>query len=136
MIVGSAGGSPPPPGAPVAQTSGNFAIIGGTGAFLGVRGQYGQVPTAQSVAVRLASMAEDPGNRRTNGGGRVRYVLHLIPGSVPQITSTAGTPAAPSSAHPASLGVGASHADGQTRSGYWQNDVFADSCAASPFPRS
>jgi hypothetical protein len=93
MIVGSAGGSPPPPGAPVAQTSGNFAIIGGTGAFLGVRGQYGQVPTPQSVAVRLASMAEDPGNRRTNGGGRVRYVLHLIPISIPQIASTAAGPA-------------------------------------------
>jgi hypothetical protein len=93
MVVGQAGGSPPPPGAPVAQTSGNFAIIGGTGAFLGARGQYGQAPTPQSVAARLASMSEDPANRRSNGGGRVRYVLHIIPASVPQIANTFAGPA-------------------------------------------
>jgi uncharacterized protein (TIGR03437 family) len=93
MVLGAAGGSPPPPGAPVAQTAGNFAIVGGTGAFLGVRGQYGQVPTPQSVAVRLASMAEDPGNRRVNGGGRARYVLHVMPMSVPQIAVAGNGPA-------------------------------------------
>jgi hypothetical protein len=93
MVLGQAGGTPPPPGAPVAQTSGNFAITGGTGAFLGMRGQYGQEPTPQTVAVRLASMSEDPANRRINGGGRVRYVLHLIPIEVPEIAASAGTPA-------------------------------------------
>jgi uncharacterized protein (TIGR03437 family) len=93
MVVGSAGGSPPPPGAPVGQTSGNFAIIGGTGAFLGARGQYGQIPTSQTVAVRLASTAEDPASRRVNGGGTVRYILHIIPMSPPQIAPTLNGPA-------------------------------------------
>jgi len=93
MVMGSAGGSPPPPGAPLAQTAGNFAIMGGTGAYLGVRGQYGQVTTSQTVPVRLASTAEDPSNRRTNGGGKVRYLVHLMQSSVPQIAATANGPA-------------------------------------------
>ena len=93
MVIGSAGGSPPPPGAPLAQTAGNFAIMGATGAYLSVRGQYGQVTTSETVPVRLASTAEDPSNRRTNGGGRVRYLLHLMPASQPQIVITPSGPA-------------------------------------------
>ncbi len=84
--VGSA-----PPGAPLAVRQGNNAIVGGTGAFLGARGQVGQA--TQIVPPRQASMAEDPANRRRNGGGRVRFVLHVIPLSPPQIVMTAAGPA-------------------------------------------
>ena len=81
------------PGAPLSITGGNFAIVGGTGAFFGARGQLGRAVTPQFIPDRQASMAEDPGNRRRNGGGRVRYVLQLIPVSRPEFVSTAGGPA-------------------------------------------
>ena len=81
-------GGPAPPGQPVAER-GNWAIIGGTGAFLGARGQE----EGAGNAARVASMAEDPANRRTNGGLTSRYFLHVIPMSVPQIASTATGPA-------------------------------------------
>jgi hypothetical protein len=81
-------GGPAPPGQPVAER-GNWVITGGTGAFLGVRGQE----EGAGNVVRVASMAEDPANRRTNGGGTSRYFLHLIPVFVPQIVITASGPA-------------------------------------------
>jgi uncharacterized protein (TIGR03437 family) len=83
----------PPPGAPLEQTQGNNAIVGGTGAFVGARGLAGQAATPQAVPQRQASMTEDPANRRTNGGGRARFVLTVIPMSVPQIGTTANGPA-------------------------------------------
>ena len=73
-----------PPGAPLSQTAGNFTIVGGTGAFLGVRGQAGG-SGAQDIPVRLASIAESPANRRSNGGGRLRVVAQLIPLTRPEI---------------------------------------------------
>ena len=88
VALGDSGG-PPPPGAPLAAQKGNWAIVGGTGAFLGARGQEG----VGTNSARAASMAEDPGNRRTNGGGPARYVLHVIPMEVPQIAITANGPA-------------------------------------------
>ena len=81
---------PAPPGAP-AQTTGNWAIVGGTGAFLGARGQVGNGGNA--VALRSASMAEDPSNRRVDGGGKSRWVLTVIPMYVPQVVTTANGPA-------------------------------------------
>jgi hypothetical protein len=81
-------GGPPPPGTPLAER-GNWAIVGGTGAFLGARGQVG----GTGGAGRAASMAEDPANRRTNGGLPNRIIIHLIPMSVPQITITPSGPA-------------------------------------------
>jgi uncharacterized protein (TIGR03437 family) len=91
---GFAGGSAPP-GAPLTATGGsNFVITGGTGAFLGARGQMELVANASGVASqRGASITEDPANRRLNGGGTQRYVVHLIPMEAPQILSTAGGPA-------------------------------------------
>src|SRR5215831_4777553 len=53
MAVGMGGGLPPP-GAPLAITQTNFAIVGGTGAFLGARGQIGVARNATSAAGRLA----------------------------------------------------------------------------------
>ena len=80
----------PPPGAPLAQTGDNLSIIGGTGAFLGARGQAGVIDLGSP---RQASVVEDPASRRTIGGAKRSYVLHLIPMSVPQILTTANGPA-------------------------------------------
>ena len=88
MALGFSGGTPP--GAP-AQVTGDWAIVGGTGAFLGARGQLGNGATI--AAPRAASMAEDPANRRINGGGRIRWVLTVIPMFVPQILATPAGPA-------------------------------------------
>ena len=77
MAVGFSGGSPPP-GAPSEANLSNNAIVGGTGAFLGARGYFGQVRTSQTVPARRASMAEDPANRHQNGGGKNRFVLQVI----------------------------------------------------------
>src|SRR5262245_38384035 len=62
------GMGPAPPGSPLSVMQGNNAIVGGTGAFLGVRGSYGQSVSAQTIPVRMASITEDPANRRRNGG--------------------------------------------------------------------
>jgi uncharacterized protein (TIGR03437 family) len=85
------GGGAPPPGAPSAATASNFAVIGGTGAFLGVRGQLGSPPAP--VAARQASVTEDPANRRVHGGGNGRHVLHLIHPQRPEIMTLASGPA-------------------------------------------
>ena len=91
VMASGMGGGVGPPGAPLDVRVGNVAIVGGTGAFLGARGQVGQGTTI--VPDRSASMTEDPANRRRNGGGRVRYVLHLIPLAHPEIVITANGPA-------------------------------------------
>jgi uncharacterized protein (TIGR03437 family) len=83
---------PAPPGSPLAQTAQNFAIVGGTGAFLGARGQEGGSGAA-TIPIRAASMAEDPANRRINGGGKVRWLLTVIPMAAPQIVATLAGPA-------------------------------------------
>ena len=87
MSLGLAGG-PAPPGTPSAER-GNWAIVGGTGAFLGARGQV----SGTGQGGRSASAVEDPANRRTNGGMAVRMIVHLIPMSAPQIVFTADGPA-------------------------------------------
>jgi len=81
----------PPPGAPSSVTTMNSTILGGTGVFLGVRGQMGQFRA--TVPVRQASQTEDPSNRRRNGGGKSHFVLHVIPMSLPQIVTTSSGPA-------------------------------------------
>ncbi len=93
IVTYGPGPGSPAPGAPLAITQGSFAITGGTGAFVGARGQWGQAVTPQTIAQRQASITEDPANRRRNGGGRVRFVLQVIPMSVPQIVTTAAGPA-------------------------------------------
>ena len=93
IAIGLAGGDAAP-GSPSSVTGNNFVITGGTGAFLGVRGQVGSADPLPGVPVqRIASMTEDPANRRLNGGGTQRWVVHLIPMSVPQIVITASGPA-------------------------------------------
>ena len=82
----------PPPGAPTGIMRDNLTVIGGTGAFLGARGQAGNSRTVLNS--RQASVAEDPANRRANGGGgMVRFVVCLIPMTRPEIVVTASGPA-------------------------------------------
>ena len=92
LLAGLAGGAPPP-GAPLSQTQGNNTIVGGLGAFLGARGQLGQQVTSQTIAARQASITEDPANRRRNGGGRARFIVHVIPMFQPAVIVTSGGPA-------------------------------------------
>jgi uncharacterized protein (TIGR03437 family) len=80
----------PPPGAPLAQTGDNLYITGGTGAFLGARGQAGVIDLGSP---RQASVFEDPASRRNIGGAQRSYALHLFAMSTPQIVTTAAGPA-------------------------------------------
>jgi uncharacterized protein (TIGR03437 family) len=97
VASGHAGGTAPP-GSPLTVTGGNnFVITGGTGAFLGARGQIGVAAAQPGVAVqRTASMTEDPANRRRNGGGSQRWIAHVIPMARPEVTML---PAGPAIAH-------------------------------------
>jgi hypothetical protein len=90
MTIGQTAGSPPP-GSPAALTQSNLAIVGGTGAFLGARGQVGVVSIIRNP--RNAYFTEDPANRRVNGGGLFRFVLYLIPMSRPEIAASSSGPA-------------------------------------------
>jgi hypothetical protein len=74
---------PPAPGAPLAVAFSNMIVTGGTGAFLGVRGQAGQTGP---WTPRVASVTEDPANRRVNKGGVESIVLQLFPMFPPSAT--------------------------------------------------
>ena len=95
MCLGLGGTGTPPPGAPSSQIQGNSAIVGGTGAFVGVQGTQGAAVStaAGTVANRQASIVEDPAFRRQNGGGKSRTVLMIIPSSRPQVIVTPNGPA-------------------------------------------
>jgi uncharacterized protein (TIGR03437 family) len=82
----------PPPGAPPTLTQGNNAIVGGTGAFLGVRGEWGS-ESSKNVPIPLASASEDPANRRSRNGGGWRFVVQLVPMATPAVVVTSNGPA-------------------------------------------
>ena len=83
-----------PPGSPTAAAGGNFVITGGTGAFLGARGQMSVAAAAPGVVTqRNASITEDPANRQRNGGGTVRWIAHVIPMARPEVTMLPSGPA-------------------------------------------
>src|SRR4051812_30387777 len=89
LFVGDA-----PPGSPTAAAGGNFAITGGTGAFLGARGQMSVAAAAPGVVTqRNASITEDTANRRRNGGGTVRWIAHVIPIARPEVIMLPAGPA-------------------------------------------
>jgi hypothetical protein len=85
MIFGFSGGAAPP-GQPSTQ-NGNWAIVGGTGAFMGARGQAVE-DVSRNITGRGASMAEDPAFRRVHGGGTRRFILQVIPLHTPQVLPT------------------------------------------------
>ena len=87
-------GAVPPPGAPAISRQGSFAIAGGTGAYLGVRGQFESGPLIPGApGARSGSVREDPSRRRINGGMRGIFLLHLIPMSRPEVVITPNGPA-------------------------------------------
>ncbi len=55
------------------------AVTGGAGAFYGAQGQMAGGTPPVVKAIRVASMSEDPANRRINGGGTNRVIFHLLP---------------------------------------------------------
>jgi len=85
------GGMAAPPGSPTGAALHSWTITGGTGAFLGVRGQASF--KSQSAAGRGASMTEDPAYRRMNGGGKRIEILHLIPMTWPEVLTLPTGPA-------------------------------------------
>jgi hypothetical protein len=85
MSTGFSGGTAPPGLGPPANQKGNWVIVGGTGFYLGARGQVG----GTGGSGRAASMAEDPGKRRVNGGLSNRFILHVVPMGIPEIVRTA-----------------------------------------------
>ena len=92
MTNGLNASAPSTPGPPAGAL--NFAIVGGTGAFLGARGQAGKVQgNPINVPIRTASITEDPANRRQNGGGHVVFTLYMVPMSQPTIATLASGPA-------------------------------------------
>jgi len=76
-------GGLPPPGAPAAANGTNLAVTGGTGAFLGAGGQLTAAPGGSGRV--QASVTEDPGTRRINGGNRSRFLVQLVPAFRPEI---------------------------------------------------
>jgi len=93
IMVTGLGGAVPAPGTPSVVADGNFTIIGGTGAFLGVRGQGGGLDEPSSTGARNASMSEDPSNRRVFPNGHRLMVLQVIPLATPAVVTTQNGPA-------------------------------------------
>jgi len=91
IFVADMGGGTAPPGSPVGAVQGNFALIGGSGAFMGVRGHGGS--TVAAPASRQASMTEDPANRRVNGGGKMSFYFQILPEERRQVIAMTTGPA-------------------------------------------
>jgi len=91
LVLAGLGGGHPPLGAPEPAAFANFAVLGGTGAFLGVRGQGATV--SQSGA-RRASITENPINRRRHpGSGTWIVMFQLIPMTSPEVLVLPNGPA-------------------------------------------
>ena len=87
--VGLSGGASPLR----APLEANHVVAGGTGAFVGVRGQGASVVLPGNTGPRIASITEDPARRRIHGGGSVHFVYQLIPMTRPEIAATPNGPA-------------------------------------------
>jgi len=86
------GGAAAPPGSPQGAAAHNLTIVGGTGAFLGARGQWAYKQALGGTS-RSVSMVEDPAYRRVNGGSSRRDVAHLIPMTWPEVLTIPAGPA-------------------------------------------
>jgi hypothetical protein len=91
MVNGLNGSVSPRPSRPPLGGQ-NLAIVGGTGAFLGARGQKGS-GTGGLTGTRSASITEDPANRRQNGGGHGFFTFYVIPMYRPEVAITPNGPA-------------------------------------------
>jgi len=87
FLSGVTGGAPPL-GAPKAGVTGNFAVVGGTGAFLGARGQAATIMNNH----RATSTFENPINRRIFPSGLWKLSVQLIPMRTPEVAITSGAP--------------------------------------------
>jgi hypothetical protein len=112
---------------------GNLAVVGGTGAFFGLRGQAKE--TSVTAGPRFtASITEDPANRRLHGGRSTRYTLQLLPNERPAFVRSANSMGVYHSdfspvtaANPAKRGellIAASTGLGPTLPGKQPGDVF------------
>lgn len=123
---------------------GNLAVLGGTGAFLGVRGQ-GKEASVTAGPRSVASVTEDPANHRLHGGRASRFTFQLIPMERPDFARSANSPGVfhsdfspVTAAHPARRGellIAASTGLGPTLPGKQPGELFpADSLeqVASP----
>jgi len=90
MTLGHNAGPAPPGVTSAGNPSGSWAIVGGTGAFVGVYGQTTFYPGA--VPARVAPMSESGQMRRANGGGQAKYILYLYPRARPEVVSVNGIP--------------------------------------------
>ena len=88
VLTGLTGGTPPL-GAPKSGVNGTFAVIGGTGAFLGARGQAATIMNNH----RATSTFENPINRRTFPAGLWKLAIQLIPMRTPEVALTSTGPA-------------------------------------------
>jgi hypothetical protein len=88
VLTGVTGGAAPV-GAPKSAPTGNFAVTGGTGAFLGARGQAATIMNTH----RTSSTFENPINRRSFPSGLWKIVIQLIPMSTPEVVLTSTGPA-------------------------------------------
>ncbi|SPF46438.1 hypothetical protein SBA4_3530011 [Candidatus Sulfopaludibacter sp. SbA4] len=93
IAVTGMGGAVPAPGTPSVIADGNFTIVGGTGAFMGARGQAGGLDEPSATGARSASMTEDPSYRRALPSGHRLMVLQIIPLERPEVVLTANGPA-------------------------------------------
>jgi uncharacterized protein (TIGR03437 family) len=69
---------------------GNLAVLGGTGAFLGLRGQ-GKEAISLAGPRQAISVTEDPSNRRLHGGSTRRWDFQLMPMARPDFVRSADT---------------------------------------------
>jgi hypothetical protein len=89
IVLSGAAPGDPPAGGPKAGVAGNFAVLGGTGAFLGARGQAATIMNTH----RSSSTFENPINRRSFPSGLWKLVVQLIPMTTPEVLITSGGPA-------------------------------------------
>ena len=90
VVAGAGVGGGPAPGLQPG-VFGHGMIRGGTGPFIGARGQWGANPALSVLALPFASVTEDTAIRRTRGGtlGKYHLVLQLIPNEYPAVMTTA-----------------------------------------------
>jgi uncharacterized protein (TIGR03437 family) len=76
----------------LAPGQGNLAVLAGTGAFLGLLGQ-GKETSVAAGRRNVASVTEDPANRRIHGGRSSRFTFQLVPMVRPEFVTSTNMPA-------------------------------------------